>query len=300
MANVKEKIQVWKNVFDADENSISKSLSNLSWNVAAFSCVVEMVRQAPDDKLSGKRLNGMVLDLLVSGFWSSTMLAIRRLVDKSQPLYGKNAVCSLGALIADAKSVRPLLTRRVYVEDIANLSYNYEVVRKKYWDFFFEQEANQAFWTPREFHYMPSESRHTEFDWLSGVSQGGSSDEDLIQESIFHRLESRLERLSGVVEHATLNFAHAATDASRRGRVLERWGLDDAKSAIKEVAQIAEFTGRWFCYKSIGTVLPTPQFNQFENLEIPFFQGDLDSLQKVWEDFSADAEGWHAVENDEL
>ncbi|MDI2558480.1 hypothetical protein OLN00_13905, partial [Pseudomonas aeruginosa] len=51
------RIAEWKRIFDTEENAISKALSRMAWDLAAYSCVVEMVREAPE--ISGKkRLNG--------------------------------------------------------------------------------------------------------------------------------------------------------------------------------------------------------------------------------------------------
>lgn len=297
---MRDKIAAWKHAYETDQNSISQTIFHLSWSLAAFSCVVEVVRQAPDTEGGGKRLNGMVLDLLAGGFWSSTMQAIRRLVDKSHPLYGRNGVCSLGAIISDAKAVRNRLTRRVYVQDIAGLPYNYELIRERHWQHVLAQPQGEAFWVPRELFYEPSEQRHAEFDWLSGTSPRTSSDADVIREDVFDRLEVRLARLDGVVEHATLYYSHAATEASRQARVLNHWGLDDAKSALKEISQVAELVGRWFCFSGVGTILPTPQFDQFEHIEQPVFQGSIESLQKVWDDFAEETGQWHSIDNDEL
>ncbi|EMM8313407.1 hypothetical protein R8F64_006638, partial [Pseudomonas aeruginosa] len=66
------RIAEWKRIFDTEENAISKALSRMAWDLAAYSCVVEMVREAPE--ISGKkRLNGLVMDMLASGFWAGTM-----------------------------------------------------------------------------------------------------------------------------------------------------------------------------------------------------------------------------------
>ncbi|MNC59057.1 hypothetical protein D3C75_1088360 [compost metagenome] len=56
-------------------------------------------------------------------------------------------------------------------------------------------------------------------------------------------LESRLERLSSVIDHVNVDIAHAATEASRQERVLERWGLNDAKQAMREIAEVAHVVG---------------------------------------------------------
>lgn len=64
---MRHRIKRWKHIFDADDNAISKALSELAWNFAAFSCIVEMIRAAPDEG-TGKRLNGMILGTIASGY----------------------------------------------------------------------------------------------------------------------------------------------------------------------------------------------------------------------------------------
>jgi hypothetical protein len=291
---MRQRIELWKHIFDTDDNAISKALSGLAWNFAAFSCVVEMVRAAPDEG-SGKRLNGMILDMIASGYWSNTMQGVRRLAER-EAINGPRGVCSLGGLIQDTRAARGGLARKVFVEEIAGLPYNYEVVRDQYWQYIFRQPTGVAHWIPKEYDYEPSEQRHALFDWLSGTSPGTSTPDDLIREEVFDALEQRLARLEGVVEHVNVEIAHAATEASRHGRVLDRWGLGDAKTALKELVQIAELIGNWFCYSGIGTVLPTPQFSQFEHLDQPLFAGDMARLQEVWDAIDAEVSEWHNVE----
>lgn len=297
---MRDRIALWKHAFDVDETGVSPTLSQLAWNVAAFSCMVEMVRQAPNAPDGGKRLNGLVIELLASGFWSSTMLAVRRLVDRAHPLQGRHGVCSIGAIVNDVRSVRRRLTRRRYVEDIGGAPYNYELVRKRHWDYLERQSGGGVIWIPRDLDEAPSELRHVEFDRLSGTTPGTSSDVDLIRVEVFDRLDARLARLDGVVEHATLHFAHAASEASRAGRVLDGWGLEQARVSLQDVAQVAELVGRWFCGSGIGSVLPTPQFDVFEHLDVPLFTGDPATLQATWDAFAAEAGGWHSIDHDIL
>lgn len=291
---MRERIELWKRIYETDANAITQTLSRMAWDLAAFTCLVEMVRQAPDHG-EGKRLNGMYLDMLATGFWSSTMQGVRKLAE-TMPINGPRGVCSLGGLIQDAKAARNRLTREIFVRDIAGLEYNYEATRAKHLEFVLAQPSGGAFWVPRELHYEPSEQRHALFDWLSGTTPGTSSPADLIREEVFDRLEQRLSQLEGVVEHVNVEIAHAATQASREGRVLERWGLTDAKAAIKELAELAELVGNWFCFSGIGTVLPTPQFNQFEHLEQPLFGGNAADLQTLWDGLDREMGQWHAVD----
>lgn len=295
---MRQRIELWKHIFETDDNAISKALSELAWNFAAFSCIVEMVRAAPNEG-AGKQLNGMILDMIASGYWSNTMQGVRRLAERGA-INGPRGVCSLGGLIQDTRAARGKLTRRVFVEEIAGLAYDYKEVQEQYLQYLLRQSVGVAHWVPREYHYEPSKQRHALFDWLSGTSSDISTPDDLIREKVFDALEQRLTRLEDVVEHVNVQIAHAATEASRRGRVLDQWGLDDAKAALKELSQIAELAGNWFCYSGIGTVLPTPQFNQFEHLNQPLFAGDMARLQEVWDAIAAEVSNWHNVEPSDL
>lgn len=295
---MRQRIKLWKYIFETDDNAITKALSGLAWNFAAFSCIVEVVGAAPDEG-TGKRLNGMILEMIASGYWSQTMQGVRRLAECGT-INGKLGVCSLGGLIRDARDVRARLTRKVFVEEIARLPYNYEVVRDQYQQYLSRQLPGVARWVPREYQYEQSEQRHALFDWLSGTSSSTSTPDDLIREEVFDALAQRLARLGSVVQHVNVEIAHAATEASKHGRTLDRWGLDDAKAALKELSQIAELTGNWFCYSGIGTVLPTAQFNQFEYLDQPLFSGDMARLQEIWGAIDAEVSNWHNVEPWEL
>ncbi|WP_312770147.1 hypothetical protein [Pseudoxanthomonas mexicana] len=291
---MRHRIDLWKRIFDTDDNAISKGLSKLAWDLTAFTCVVEMVRKAPDTE-GGKRLNGMILEMLVSGFWSSTMQGVRRLAER-ETIHGARGVCSIRGLLDDAKAVRHRITRRVFVEDIAGLDYNYVVTEDKYWQFMFSQPRGQGVWVPRELDADPSKQRHVLFDWLSGTTPQTSHPEDIIREDVFTSLEQRLARLDGVVEHVNVEIAHAATEFSRTGRALQNWNLTDAKDAIKELTQIAQFVGDWFCFSGVGTVLPHPQFDQFAYLDQPLFSDDRQLLQDTWDAMEQEISQWHDVD----
>lgn len=289
----KQRLERWKQVFETDDNSISNSLSKLAWDLAVFSCVVHMVRSAPRDE-RGIKVNGTVLDMLATGFWSSTMQGIRRLAEVG-PISGDRGVCSLGSLIEDAKAARCQLTREVFVNGIAGLNYNYEDNRRLEYEFV-AAHAPEAVWVPREYDNDFSERRHLLFDHLSGTTPGASTPHDLIREEVFENLSSRLRTVDHVIDHVNTQIAHAATEASRSGRVLEHWDLLAAKQSIKELAQLAELAGDWFCASGIGTVLPTPQFDQFEHLEQPLFAGDKGELQKIWDDLNQEISQWHSID----
>lgn len=293
---MQERIAEWKRIFDTEENAITKALNRMAWNVAGYSCLVEVVEQAPTVD-GGKQLNGLLLDMVATGFWSGTMQGIRRLVEKER-IRGLRSVCSLGGLIDDIRASRGKLTRRVYVSDIAGLEYNYllTAAAREAYSKDQIQQGNPSFWTPLKLDDEYSRKRHAEFDWLSGTTPGTSTPNDLIRTEVFDMLEARLRRSLSVVEHVNVEIAHAATEASRQGRVLERWGLSDAKKAIRDLAELANVVGNWFCYSGTGTLLPLPQYDQFEHLDVPLYTGDRSRLQEVWNEFDRESQQWHQVD----
>lgn len=298
---MRERIELWKRVYDTDDNAITKALSKMAWDLAAYSCLVEVVRQAPGEELR-KHLNGMFLEMMATGFWSHTMQGIRRVAERLT-IHGQYGVCSLGGLIQDVRAVREQLTREVFVRDIPALEYNYEATRARHWDFVWARHAageKGAPWDPRDLKHGPAQQRHAEFDWLSGTTPGNSRPDDLIRPEVFDALEQRLRTLESVAEHVTTQIAHAATEASRQGRVLDQWGLVDAKEAIKQLAQVAELVGNWFCFSGIGTMLPNPLFDQFEYLDQPLFTGDTRDLQGVWDALSEEIGNWHTITAQDL
>lgn len=293
-----DRIQAWKHAFEGDVQGVLPTLINLAWNFAAFSTIVELVRHAPDNDRGGKEVNSMMFDLLASSYWGSTVMAIRRLVDAA-PLAGDRGVCSLRSIVNDAKVHRAQLTRRVYVESIAGLEYDFEDTRDRHWQFVMSQEPGPVH-VPRELWYEPSEQRHQEFDWLSGVAEVDRTPDDIIRVGVFERLESRLSELDVIADHGTIYFAHAATEVSRKGRGLTGWNHDEAKASLSKLAHVAELVGRWFCFTGIGNILPTPQYDQFEFLDRPLLDGSADELQKKWLAFSDEVGQWPHIENEVL
>lgn len=291
---MRQRIEEWKSIYDRDDNAITKALSKLTWDLAAFTCIVEMVRQAPDEG-EGKRLNGMVLEMLVTGFWNNMMQGVRRLAEAG-PIRGPKAVCSLGGLLQDAKAARPNITRRVFVEDIAGLDYDFEAVEERYWAYVHAQREPGYMNIPRKLDSEPSRQRHALFDWLSGVRPENRSPDDLMRLDAFESLDQRLARLDGVVQHVHVQIAHAGTDFSRTGRQLQQWNLSDARDSLKELAQIAQLAGDWLCYSGVGSILPHPQFDQFAHIDQAFYAGDPSALHAIWHDLEREVGRWHDVE----
>lgn len=293
-----DRIAAWRQAFEGDDNAIVNTLVSYAWNFAVFQTVAKAVELAPEDGHGNKRLNGMMLQLLRTTYWGSAVMAIRRLVDNGK-LHGKFGVASLRSILNDVRSSRDELTRRVYVEDIAKLPYDWEVLDALWWDRHFggvPQAPDEA--TRRAQDPEPSRQRHEEFDFLSGVAPANRTPDDLIDPTIFDRLEARLGRLDTIADHATIHFAHAGTEFSRQGRDMGQWGPTEAVDALRELVEVAELIGRWFVFTSVHDVLPTPQFNQFEHLDQPLMANDdTSALDAAWEAFAEQTARWHSLDN---
>lgn len=152
---------------------------------------------------------------------------------------------------------------------------------------------------PKGLQYDLSQNRHAQFDFLSGVPHDQRSEDDLVRAEIFDAFDARLAKLNRVADHATVNFAHAATEVSRQGRIINRWGTKEAREALQLLTETAELLGRWFLNSGVGDVLPIPQFDQFKHLEKPLIAPELfPALQEQWDDFAEQTANWpHIADN---
>jgi hypothetical protein len=292
---IKERIAAWRQAFSDEENGIHSTLVRLAWKHATYLVVLKAFELSPETKTGKKQANDMLLELIADGYWPFMVLAIRRLTDKEK-LEGQKGVYSLRSVIRDIRKHRDALNRKVFLEDISEQPYDYESIDLAHADFIRQSEPGVV-WTPKHLISSESKRRHREFDFLSGVDSSRRNPEDLIQESIFDRLEERIKRLDKIADHATIYYAHAATASSRANRGLTEWGTEDAESALKIIAETAQLVGSWFLYSGIGDILPTPQYNQFEFIDKPFFCGEISELEKTWSNFAKRVSGWPYVED---
>lgn len=294
---MKDRIEVWRHAFSGDQNSIEATLTTFSWNLAVFQTVVKAVELTPEDHDGNKPLNGMILELLRNTYWGSALLAIRRLVDRGN-INGKKGVVSLRSILNDARLHREDITRRVFVEDIAGLAYDPDEFYKSTSDI---REDRGLIAIPHRLSPGTITLRHETFDFLSNTTSDNRSPFDLIDKRIFDRLESRIATLDDIAEHASIHFAHAATDVSRQGRGIGPWGLSQTLPALKTLVETAELIGRWFAYASLSTVLPTPQYDHFSHINQPIFPiEDTSALEVEWAKFSDMTEEWIAIEDNDL
>lgn len=256
-----------------------------------------MLKTAPgsDEK---KDINGLVMNFVASGFWTNTMLGVRRLADHGN-IRDRKGVCSISGLINDIRDHRHLISRRVFVEEIAGQPYDYEEVDRRYWEHM-RSIGPGMHAIPNDLDSDLSKHRHTTFDWLSGKKPDERTPDDLIRDEVFAQLRERLARMKDIVEHVHVVHAHAATEFSSKGRVLDSWSLSDARETLRNLVELAELTGNWFCFESLSSVIPSPMFDQFEHLDKPLFAGDTATLQEVWYRHAEEIGEWHNIDHEAL
>jgi hypothetical protein len=297
---MRERLEAWRRAFEEDENAVLPTLVTYAWNHAVFMTVAKAVELAPVDADGEKPLNFTILNLLRSSYWGSAILSIRRLVDAG-PLNGPRGVSSLRSILEDIRACRPRLTRRVYIEEISQLAYDEAEVDRRYWEYLLAQRPGVAVWVPPELHVEPIVHRHEEFDFLSGVARDARTPNDLIDPSVFDRLSARLSRVDTIADHATIYFAHASTKQSREGRELATFGPSDAKDALHVLVETAELIGRWFLYRNVGDVLPTPQFDPIAHLDQPLLRReDTPEISAQWDAFAAETARWAQINDADL
>lgn len=297
---MRDRLETWRRALDTEPQSIRRQLHQLAWDIASFRTVVRMVREHQPDGDGEIPLNGNVMSMLRDGFWTSTFLAFRRLVDGAD-LEGNRGVYSLQSVLRDIRKHRAMITRRAFVEVIAGLPYDPELVEQEQWNYILAQPQGQGTWIPRELDAEPIRLRHAQFDFLSGKNPNERHPDDGIQDHVFDQLQARLNRAADIAEHVNVHYAHASTPESRQTRGLQQWNLDEAEDALRNLAETAEFMARWFINEPIGSLLATPQFDQFRHLDRPLMpSGDMTPLHEEWNAFGERSERWTNIEDTAL
>ena len=96
--------------------------------------------------------------------------------------------------------------------------------------------------------------------------------------------------------HRNKFIAHAADEFSRRIEPLDRLGLslDEIAEAQRIVIRIATTIGSNILYDTaLGGVVPTPQFNVFENLEMPVIPAaNMEEIADWWHRHERERDNW--------
>jgi hypothetical protein len=267
------------------------------WNDAAYRSLNEARRFASDEDPSASR-NGMLGEFLDRGYLSTQVLDICKITDNS-PLSGPKAVISLRRLIDDMAENRHLLTRENFVS-FDGLPYDYGAARDAYYSSLTPQEMLKPHWVPMKGPqgWGMSEIVQGAFDQLSGVERSHRRRDDIMSEKVFKTLSSWLDApiFDTLRTHRNKYIGHAADAVSRQVQPLSRLGisLNEISEAQRIVIRVANGIGSTVLYHhGIGSPVPTPQFDVFENLNLPLVpEKYMQELSEWWDKHEREREAW--------
>jgi len=292
------RIAAWRTAFSDETTGIHRTLDDLIYQYACFRIVIRIVFIANQKRdPNHPPLNQMVFEMISEGYWSRLLIAIRRLLDPTT-INGPRGVYSLRSVLKDIVDCGPKINRRIFVEAIWNADYDLQALETAHWKEALEAgKAKRALWGDTRL--RNSQMAHEHFDFLSNTMPENRAAGDLLDVSIVQKAEARLIKLDEIKEHVTVHLAHAGNTTSREGKVLDNFGMSDARECLKELKEVADLIGMWFCRAS-GAGLAVFQGNIFEGLDIAMIETDkIPELDKVWREIDRDVATWH-LDRDQL
>ncbi len=294
----REKRSEWIDWLERDaHHNIWEQIHSIMWNDAAYRSLNEARRFASKENPTAA-VNGMLGEFLDRGYVSTQLLDICKITDRSNN-DPKKGVISLRRLLDDIRDHRRLLTRENFVS-YDGLPYDYAAVQQAYIDSLTPKELGKARWLPTKgpAAWGMSERIHSAFDELSGIAADKRTRTDLIHEDVFKTVESWFNApiLKKLRTYRNKFIGHAADELSRQIEPLDRLGLslDEIAEAQRIVIRIATAIGPHILYDTaLGGVVPTPQFNVFENLEMPVIPAaNMEEIGDWWRMHERERENW--------
>ena len=298
LTEFREKRSEWVDLLERDvHHNIWGQIHSIMWNDAAYRSLNE-ARRFASAKNPTAAVNGMLGELLDRGYVSAQVLDICKISDKSNN-DPKKGVISLPRLLDDIKDNRHLLTRENFVS-YDGLPYDYAVAQQAHIDSLTPEERGKARYvsTKGPDGWGLSEIMHNAFDELSGIAADKRTRTDLIHEDVLKTVDAWFDVpiLKKFRTHRNKFIGHAADKFSRQIEPLDRLGfsLDEIAEAQRIIIRIATAIGSHILYdRALGGVVPTPQFNVFENLEMPVIPAaNMEEIGEWWRRHERERGNW--------
>jgi len=279
-----------------DRHAIVQQLLGMSWDAASFRVVNEARRIAPPAPEGGIQLNGLMHSLINRGFFTTQIVAVRRLMD-TYKLEGKKGVYSLSGLLKDMQKNRYLLTRK-NIFDAENLAYDYEPIQRKHAEYDAEKVADgqKAYFAPEELWWERYEDRHKVIDALAGTTSQNRQAADMIQDAVFVNLLHKSEvACEEIVSHAHKFIAHAATPESRAMAKADdiKVTLGHLWTAHRHLCEVTGFLAIVVLGDSCPSFLPAVAYDQFLYMDKPLLDSSrIEQLELLWCEFEKDCQKW--------
>ena len=289
------KRQQWLKVLDGeDQHSIYRQLAQVAWDAASFKVINEARKLTVANSHDGFRLNGLIHDLLDRGFFTTQLLAIRRLTDVNYPLEGRKSVWSLTGLLDDMAESHRLLTRAAMFE-VEGLEYDVKRVRERF-DKWSEQPHQGLRVVPNDMNFGNIVFRHSSINRLIGKTVTSIIPDDTVGTEVFTGLREMIVASCDAANLYVNKFlAHAASPDDRRGDNADSVDvtLGMLREAHQVICQVASFLSIYVLGAAHPNYLPVPQYNLWENIEVPLVNlKNIPDLRKVWAESNSELHDW--------
>jgi hypothetical protein len=282
----------WYELEMGGPNSIQQQLFSMHFVDMAYRIILE-ARQTQDSSNSLPQ-SPLLSHLLDQGYVATQVLAIRRLLDS------RKDVISVRRLLGDISKCRWLLTREIYV-CYDGLPYDSES-----WNIL-PQTIETKIWgieAPGLGNYLGSSERHKTFDQLSGTAPATRQRHDLIQTSIFDKLELWLDSVEAT-KLVTLShkfFAHAADMDSLGSLEYSGIALADISAIQRAIIRVERaITDELLFVAESRDVVPMPPLGLFKGLDLPVVREEaINNMYERWKQMSDERNKWSQGIDDDL
>jgi hypothetical protein len=245
------------------------------WNDAIFRTFNEGRRLTIERKSKKYGFNAPLIRLLDEGFVATQVMSIRRLTDRNfrDP---EKAVISLVRVIDDIGENIGLITRENY------LCHDGSPYTEP------DSMQNGTAWT----HWKRKQAN---FDKLSETGQGKRTRSDKMQKSILRRLDKELKVCGSVRKYVNKFIAHASDPETNPELTEEekKITLDKLDDCYRAIVRVGSFLGRVFLYENSLGGVPTPQYDQLENIYLPMVaEEDVEKLYIFWNERQREVDKW--------
>ena len=277
----RDKRRTWLVWLETDEHhAIWQVLSTMVWRDVVFRTIADVANSDQQSALH----NPLLTEALLSGYFSTQVLAIRRLMDDTS-----KPVISLPGLLRDLRRSLKILTRENIV-CFDGLPYDHDAVHQRVMIAQIRQRGG-AFWAARTGPdaFLPAQQAHQKFDRLTGVQPENRCRNDRLPAPIMNTLELWLAESGAeeIVQWSHTLLAHAAGPNSRNRTAIAAAAptADKITRCINIFVRVAEaVTNSILNHSGRGMLVPMPQFNPFEKLSNPcWFFGDRRTLDDYWD-----------------
>ena len=268
-------------VYSLDQNSLTNQFLTLNLDHAFFLMNHQDLRILQETFPKKPPINNGFQNMLTRAFTHYQLIGIKRLRDSDgSSLNGKNAVCSLNAIVSAMKKARHPLTRSRYIQ------FNTEFIQNE------PITASDALALPDPEGRL--EEVNAVFDRVSGADREHRSDQDIPLISFFDTLQKKIKETDQVYKIANKISAHLATPENREQALLD--AAADAKTlrqAFKDLYLVYSVLDR-FLRSQTWRLAMDPLASYARNwTSTNLDRANEKRLRTVYEDMAQETDAWH-------